>query len=221
MQQMFGGYRTDIGRQLRTAERNDLVRMHLGPHSQPLRRRQQLAGLIYRKDALFAKNIAKLRQLALCHDRQHLVQQVFDKFIGPAFVLRRGGMRSHEGRYYFDHMGTVQFGHSLQLLDFCRRVQPITAFAFHRRHTEGQHGTQTLPTDFRQFFLRGFPRGPDAIHNAAAPFHDLHIGIPAQPPGKFLCPVPGKQEVRMRVDESGQNAASGGVEHFSFRRINA
>ena len=212
MQQVFGGYRANLGGQFRSPEGHNLIGMNLGSQAKSLRSNQQLSGLIHGKYAFFAEYIAKLRQTAGSDPGQYFVQQMVHIFVGPSFILRRHGVRPHEGRRHFHDMFPVELRHDFQLLEFCRRVQAIAALAFHSRYPERQHGTQPLPANSRQFLRRGLPRGFDRIDDPTAPLHDLHVGIAAQPPGKLLFPMTGKQKMRMRIDESRQYTATGGID---------
>ena len=221
VQQMFGGYRTHLGGQLRPAERNDLVGVDFGLQSELLGFPQQASGLVDGKNAFFAKHVAKFRRTVGSNPGQYFVQQVLHILVGPPFIFRRHGVRPHEGRRHFHDMLPVELRHDRQLLAFRCRVQSVAALTFHRRHAERQHGTQPLPADVRQFLRRSLAGGPYRIDDPAAPLHDLHVGIAAQPPGKFFFPVTGEQKMRVRIDKPRQYAAAGGIDHFGVRCIQA
>ena len=120
-------------------------------------------------------------------------------------------MRPHEGAHHIQRVLLVQLDHQGQLFQLRRCIETVAAFAFDGSHAKAEHRVQPLPANRQQILHRGLPGGLHTVDDAAAPFHDLHIGIAAQTPGKLLGPMPGKQEMRMRINETRQYTATGRV----------
>ena len=123
-------------------------------------------------------------------------------------------MRPHEGAHHIHRMLLVQFCHHRKLFQLGRRIKSIAAFPFDCGHAETKHRIKSPKASLQQFGRRGLPGGANTVDDAAAPLHDIHVSIAAQPPGKFFGPVAGKQEMGMRVDKTWQNAAASRVDLF-------
>ena len=102
--------------QLASADSFDLVRVDFGQQPVLSAGKQNAAGFLGRKDALFAKHITEFRNALLLYRRKHFLTQKIQIALPVVSVGLRHGVRAHKGRSNIHHMVFSQVSNHAQRL---------------------------------------------------------------------------------------------------------
>ena len=127
-------------------------------------------------------------------------------------------MRAEEGAHDLEGLLLFQLFHRLQLAKLRLGIQAVAALSLYRGHAEGQHGLQPVHAALLELFQGGCPGLGDGGVDAAAPLHDGHVAVPAQPPGELIRTVAAEDEVGVGIHEAGQDGEAARVDDLDVRR---
>ena len=106
----------DLTCQLTAADGLDLVRVDLGQQPVLSAGKQNAAGFLGGKNALFAEHIAEFRNALLPYCRKHFLAQKLQIALPVVPVELRHGVRAHKGRSEIHHMVFLQLSDHAQRL---------------------------------------------------------------------------------------------------------
>ena len=98
----------DLACQLTAADGFDLVRVDFGQQPVLSAGKQNAAGFLGGKNALFAEHITEFRNALLLYCRKHFLAQKLQIALPVVSVGLRHGVRAHKGRSEIHHMVFLQ-----------------------------------------------------------------------------------------------------------------
>jgi len=213
MQQMIRGNSRKLGSQFGTTQRNDFIGMEFQAQTIFLGSLQQTAGLLDRKNALFAENIAKLRQFVLGNARQDVTNNEIEVFVRASLIFLGYSVRPQKSGYNIHPLMLVviQATHNFKLQKFRFLIQSVAALAFYGSNPHTAHLLQKTFGFRAKLNKTTFASGFHSAYNATATLHNRHIAFSFQPPGKFFGTFATKYKVGMRIYETGQQAFATGI----------
>ena len=215
-------HRIERHRERRAAQRRELVHMQLQPEAQRLGRLQDAARLGQIERTILTKYVAEERpigaeivpQLHPTRPRrgQHFSHDQVHVGVGPAAILRRHGVRAQKGRRQVDEVGSLKHGNRIQLLQLVRDIEPVAGLGLRGGRAVVQHPIKAAARLRHQCLQRSRACVADGADDAAAGRHDLHVGGAADTHLELRRPVAGPRQVRVRVDEAGNDRTPAGIQ---------
>ncbi len=204
------------------AERLELVHMDLERKAQLLCGFEDASRLGEVERALLTEHIAEdgptrweaVPNLLPCRPRggQHLLDEEVDVVICAAAILGRDRVRAEEGRDEVERALPLQQRDGLQLLELIRHVQPVAGLGFRGGRAVGQHAGGAgcgLVDQLRQRRRAGVAH---RANDATAGRHNFHVRCAADAQLELARAVSHPRQVRVRVDEAGDDCASARVQ---------
>lgn len=94
-------------------------------------------------------------------------------------------------------------------------VESVAALALHRRDAHLQHSLQHVFAVLEKFFRTCRARFLHRRDDPAAATQKFQVRDTREPVVKFLGTGPGKEEMRMRIDEARHGTAAAAIDHLS------
>ena len=168
--------------------------------------------------AALAENVAAFGQLFLGYARQHLVDDERDILLGRAAKLFRNGVCAEKRRHKFDRRFRIQPANHAQNLQLVLHGQPIAGLCFDRCGSSLQKPKRMFLRLREKFVLRRGPRLANGRANPASARRDFLVSRASRSHLEFIHAIPGKDRMRVRVDESRQDHATSRIDDFRIVR---
>ena len=210
--QVIGRACADISGNLASTAGRQFVGMN--PRQQPVRqaRSQNGSRFIRSEDPAFAEDVAPVGQTLRGDGRNHLVDDERDVRIPIPSILRSYFVGTEKRRHDVDRVVVVQRPEHAELPQLGFSGQTVAALRLTGRCPAREHFVQPDPCRAGKGLLGRRPSGGDGREDAAPGRGDVFVGRAAQPSVQLVAPVPRIHDVRVGIDEAGNDRAPAPVD---------
>src|SRR5262249_13070663 len=128
--------------------------------------------------------------------------------------LRRHRVGAQKRRHQLKRALGVQLGDGLEALDLVSGAQAVATFDLNRGNAKAKQPIQTAAGQLLQLILAGAADLCNRGVDAAARRGDLLVGPSLEPLLEFLFAAARPDEVRVTVNETGQDGFAGRIDYF-------
>ena len=146
------------------------------------------------------------------HARDHLVDHARHVIGAPRLVLARDLVRAEERRDDVHGVASVEASNRAQLCQLRFSGQAVAALRLTGRGSSSEHLVEARPCGVGELGLRRRARRGDGLHDAAALGGNRLVGRALQTAAQLVLSIAGKDDVRVRIDEAGNDGAPAGIE---------
>ncbi len=209
---MIGRPRAHVRRHAAAAARRELVGVDARHQSGALAGLENRDRLLGREEPGVAEDVAPLGQAFSGHARDHLVDHARHVVAAPRLVLARDVVRAEERRDDVDGVASVEMSNRAQLCQLRFGGQAVAALRFAGRGAGREHLVEARPCGVGELGLRRRARQGDRLHDAAALGGNRLVGRALQTAAQLVLSIAGEDDVRVRIDEAGNDGAPAGIE---------
>ncbi len=216
---MIGRQRPAGGCKRCTAEIGKLVGVEFHRQTERLRTVEDAPDLLRREGDAFAEAVNGIHQTGGMRGLQSRQHDVVDEIAVAAAIFGRRRMRPEIGGGDADGTVGAQAPGGAQHLHLVGHRQPVAGFDLDRRHPFGHQRIETRQAFGNQHLLARLPDLPDGGDDAAAGPGNLLIGGTGEPHLELACPVSGKDQMGVAVDQTRRDPAPAAIDALGAAAI--
>ena len=203
----------DLRCQTGSSHLRDLIGVDLRNESMLFAFFEHATGLLEGEGRVFAEHVAEYRE-AFLRDAPHELVAHHEVDIGLAAItiFGRQCMRGQIGPDELDRLKLAQPPHRFEHLDLVVQGEAITALDLHRGNAVREHARETRERELNELVEARIAHGLNRSLNPATRLGDLEIALPGASMDELVFPRPREDEMRMRVDEPGNDGTAARVE---------